>query len=179
MAFREVSRLQGSGVKKWDTVGDSIEGIYRGMKNGKTFSGNSQPSKLGQIEVGGTVVIIGAPTVLASSLSENVGLGDVVRITYLGKERGKNGAEYKNFRVEIDSGSEEIHDGVNVVSENKFSTPSTPVTGDYQTLVALLTAKVGADTARLMGDMLNSGYPDLDKRTNALKSLLKQQGVQV
>jgi hypothetical protein len=170
MAFKEVSNSRGP-VFKWDTAGKTLEGVYHGLKTGKTFAGNAAPSKLLVIETADGVIAAGAPTALAGKLQDSAKVGQRIRITYTGMERGQSGVQYKAFKLEVDDSG--------AIVETTPSVGSTDTQETYAALIAKLTAKVGPDTSRLMADMLQRSHSDISARSEALRNLLRQQGVVV
>jgi hypothetical protein len=83
-------------IQKWHTNGQTVEGIFRGKRAGKS---NYKPLLLIETETG--MVTYTNATVLDKKLTA-VKPGDRIKIVYLGKVNGANGY-YGNFQVFIDA----------------------------------------------------------------------------
>lgn len=88
-----------SEVFKFENVGDSVEGIYKGNKEVTTKMGQSKihtlTTKKGDVGIWGN-------SVLNSNLGSKVPVGSQVRITFSGKMRSpKSGFWFNNFTIEI------------------------------------------------------------------------------
>jgi hypothetical protein len=80
------------------TEGEPIEGILTNKESGKGQDGNSNVYTLkndsGDVKFWGCAVL--------DSQLGGIETGNRVRITYLGKVKGKSGREYKDFEVEVE-----------------------------------------------------------------------------
>lgn len=78
--------------------GEPIEGVLTNKETGKGQDGNSNVYTLktddGEVKFWGCAVL--------DSQFGSVETGNKVRITYVGKAKGKSGREYKDFIVEIE-----------------------------------------------------------------------------
>lgn len=153
-------------ITKWESPGQKIEGIFAGVRPGKKFANNPEPSKLVDLKkADGSMITAGAPTALAGRLA-SVPLGAMVYIEYLGKARGQGGVEYKNFNVEMD-----VPDG----------TPGAQAAPPAPQGVAALEQKLrdskGAQVAELMISALKQKFPAEDVYTKAIRDLLTSHGV--
>ena len=81
-------------IKKWTTVGQTVEGVYLGTREGKF-------GPLVIIETKDGEEAYGQKSVLKRKL-EALMPGDLVKIEYLGKRRSQAGTEYGDFNVWMD-----------------------------------------------------------------------------
>lgn len=92
MAWKQVNADESNGDSffKWTTAGQSLEGKWEGLSEGKFGDMGS---------INGTKFPM--HTVLSKSL-EKLEEGVNLKIVYLGKKTGKSGREYKNFDIFIE-----------------------------------------------------------------------------
>ena len=101
MAWTEVgSKAQGDGqsapIQKWNSTGQSVEGVLRPFRNGKY-------GPLLVVETSAGEVVYGTSSVLRDKIKEGgIQPGDKIRVEYLGKKLSANGTEYRNFSVQVD-----------------------------------------------------------------------------
>jgi len=98
MAWQQVGQPTFSGdrspILKWNSVGQSVEGVYKGTREGK-FG----PLAIVQTSAGETAC---ATSKLLMDRLKGLVAGDIVKIEYLGKKKGQSGYEYKDFQVFMD-----------------------------------------------------------------------------
>lgn len=80
-------------------VGDSVEGVLTEKKSGLGSRGNSNLYIVEQ--KGGDKIGVWGSVILDTRLSDKK-IGTLLKITYQGKKKGKNGQEYNDFLVEYD-----------------------------------------------------------------------------
>lgn len=78
--------------------GESIEGVVTEVKKSKKY-GSIYTLKVDKEEK--PVVITGKTDLNKKMATGNVGVNDLVRITYRGSTKTDNGFDYKNFDVEV------------------------------------------------------------------------------
>lgn len=153
-------------IIKWNAAGQLLEGTYLGLRNGKKFANNPEPSKLVDIrKPDGTQVTAGAPTALAGKLSD-LKPGTYVWIKYDGTQRGQSGTEFKAFTVEID-----VPDGT--TPPPGVQPAGTAISG----LEQKLRSSKGDQTAGLMIDALKMKFPDPAAYEKAVRDLLTAHGI--
>lgn len=81
-------------IFKFEKEGDSIEGIYLKSEDVTTKMGVSKKHTIGEKQIWGN-------TMLNKNLGTTVPVGAQVRITFLGKAKGKSGFSYNNFSIEV------------------------------------------------------------------------------
>ena len=79
---------------RWQTTGQTLEGTYRGQKDGKY-------GPLGLMETPGGVQTFAMPTVLVDRF-RLIPHDALVKIVYLGKQEGKTGQAFHAFNVFVD-----------------------------------------------------------------------------
>jgi hypothetical protein len=85
----------GGEIRKWETQGDTLEGIFRGIAPGKF-------GDLGVLEEpDGKTVRFPVHTALQEKVA-GLKEGQTVKIEYLGLHEGKSGRKYKDFMVWVD-----------------------------------------------------------------------------
>jgi hypothetical protein len=114
MAWKEVGGNAGAGgnsspVLKWNSVGQTVEGIYRGQREGKY-------GPLLVIQTPNGEVVYGVKAVLKRKL-QGIEPGDRIKIEYLGKRKGQSGVEYGDFQVFVDTAGSSHKQAVNVVND--------------------------------------------------------------
>lgn len=87
-------QLSGGQFFKFEAVGDSLEGIWRGTQTGKFGDNGAVESE------GGVVHLFSLSAALKDLL--RVKEGTEVRIEYLGKKMSKGGNEFKAFQVFVE-----------------------------------------------------------------------------
>jgi hypothetical protein len=101
MAWQQVGQPTFSGdrspILKWNSVGQTVEGVYKGTREGKF-------GPLAIVLTSGGEVACGTSKLLMDKLKGLVA-GDLVKIEYLGKKKGQSGYEYKDFQVFMDVAS--------------------------------------------------------------------------
>jgi hypothetical protein len=165
-------------IQKWTATGQELEGIFLGLRNGKEFRQGQGPSKLADLRKDdGTQVTCGAPTALASQLSQ-VQPGTRVKIRYLGLTRGQGGVEYKNFETEaqVSEGGPSQPAQVQQPQQPVQQQPAQqPVQHTFESLKAVLVKAKGADAGNAIADAIKSMEGDPVER---LKKTLTAQGIQ-
>jgi len=89
-------QLSGGQFFKFQSPGDSLEGIWRGTQTGK-FGDN------GVVEANGATHLFSMNTALKDLL--RVKPGTEIRIEYLGKQTSKAGNEFKAYSVFVEDGA--------------------------------------------------------------------------
>ena len=159
MAFVEIGG-EGSGqtrppIQKWQTIGQTVEGVYRGQREGKY-------GPLVVIQTPAGEVVYGAKAVLKSKLT-TVKVGDLVRIEYLGKRKSAAGTEYGDFKVMVDSQPQ----------GNQSATPPPVDQAEFDRLAGLIRAAKGDVIANAMASAAKfTGDP-----VGSLRSAMDQLGV--
>lgn len=151
MAFKLKSRPGGPDglvpIKKFTTVGESVEGIYRGKRQGKP----GYPPLL----IIGDVAI---PTKKQlEDYFQDMPIGALVRVTFKGKVDIKGGKTMNTFEVEVDEGGETTLDSLKETLRAK----------DYETLAAKLPPAV----RKAIEDM----FPDPATRLARVQAALAQK----
>ncbi len=150
MAWERVGGESGSAAyQKWTQKGQSVEGVYKGTRDGKYG-----PNVL--IETPNGLVSCNSTRLLMDRLN-GVRPGDLVKIEYLGKVMGKNGREFMNFDVFMD------------VATNKYTPDEKALAGklaesiQFEQLVKLIEKEKGtviagaiAAAAKAAGDPVKS-----------------------
>lgn len=90
-------QLSGGSFFKFQTKGDSLEGVWQGTEQGK-FGEN------GIVEVDGTPQKFTMNAALKDLI--RVPKGTEVQITYTGKQLSKAGVEFKAFEILVEDGAE-------------------------------------------------------------------------
>jgi hypothetical protein len=179
VAYKEIAGNQNRGpIYKWQTVGQSLEGVYLGTREGATFDGGRR-SKLGVIVLEtGVQTAFALPTALAMRVAD-LAPGSQVRITYTGTQKGNQPMPFKTFKVEVDDGS----DGMGAVpapaSRHGASAGATgaPVgPADLADLKAALTAKLGRSAKAMLGAMEKQADGDDQKLGAMIHATLTQLG---
>jgi hypothetical protein len=103
MAFKVVNGQtaeggEGATLYRWTTRSQTLVGIYEGVCAGKYG-----PDSIIKLRTPEGPVDVPNGTVLRSALKK-LTVGALVQIVYLGKRRGKSGAEYMDFEVSVDDG---------------------------------------------------------------------------
>lgn len=176
-------------IQKWNAPGQSLEGVFVGLRDGKQFQGNAGKSKLADLKKDdGTQITCGAPTALASQLSQ-VAPGARIKITYMGEAVGQGGTKYKNFETYVLTadapGAVQPPIAAPPVSTPPPSQTSVPpqqpvaaqppaATHSFETLTAILIAAKGADAGNAIASAIKSMEGDPVER---LKKTLTAQGV--
>ena len=137
MAWTEVGGQGGTGfsnpILKWTQAGQTVEGVYKGQREGKF-------GPLMIVDTPQGEAVYGAKAVLVRKLKE-VQPGWRVRITYLGKKRSAAGTEYGDFSVQYDNASVMAKDG----------TPRGPVDQlEFDRLVGLIRGEKGDQIANAL-----------------------------
>ncbi len=194
MAFKELVGSGGIGtVLKWQTPGQVVQGRLVATKRGKVFNGRTTTLAIIKQE-NGVDITIPLTTVLESRFIENnLAPGNVLRITFTGKETGKNGMEYKAFKLEIDDNSEpvppaaqqnvtgptpaEIEAAKAMLAGLDRPTEPAPPASEYDRLLAVLHASNPKGAAAIKG-ALEAMYPE-SERLGKLKETLVHQGIKV
>ena len=143
MAWTEVGG-QGGGsgfsnpIQKWTQAGQTVEGVYKGQREGKF-------GPLMIVDTAQGEVVYGSKAVLARKLKE-VRPGWRVRITYLGKRRSASGTEYGDFSVQYDD------TGMSApITRSSPLIPATPVDMvEFDRLVGLIRADKGDGIANAL-----------------------------
>jgi hypothetical protein len=97
MAWQQVGQPTFSGdrspILKWNSVGQSVEGVYKGTREGKF-------GPLAIVQTSGGETACATNKVLLDGIAkEGIQVGGRLRIEYLGKKKSQNGYEYKDFKV--------------------------------------------------------------------------------
>lgn len=186
MAFKELG--QGGSVLKW-TPGTVVEGVWLGIKPGKSFQG--KVSTLGQVKrKDGTVVVFPLGAAIEYTISDNgVQIGELVRITAGDLTPNKSGTgQYRAFKTEIDRGEAGIAPAASFDRGTPVKPASdmaaeigkmfTPKSGldEYGQLVERLTAKLGAASTTPMLSALLQIFPDDAARLAQLKAAVAMHG---
>jgi len=160
MAFKLKPRAQSgtlAPIFKFTTVGESVEGIYHGRRQGKAIY---KP-----------LILIGDKAVKPSKQLEddfaNIPLGALVRVTFQGKVNISGGKTFNTFDVEVDE------DGSTAGAPAPAGAPSGD---DYATLAAKLTLTPnGGALKKAIEDM----FPEPAVRLEKMKAALRARGVAV
>ncbi len=191
MAFRELKGTGGKNFYKWQTVGQSFEGVFKALATGM-FEGKVTYHAI-FVDREGKSVQVNTPTILRDKLTE-AEAGMNLRLTYTGNLAGKNGRTgAKEFRVEV------LGD---VVPDAPQPTPSAPAPQDdaveaakrlllaaqqqaqqpakssYEQLLDKLREKDPKGSPALIA-ALEQVYKTEPEREKALRDHLKAQGVAV
>ena len=98
MAWQQVGRPGFTGdrspIHKWNSVGQTVEGVYKGTREGKF-------GPLAIVQTSGGETACATSKLLMDKL-KGLQPGDLVKIEYLGKKKGQSGYEYKDFLVFMD-----------------------------------------------------------------------------
>ena len=78
-------------VSKWQTTGQTVEGVYRGQRLGKF-------GPLFEVETDRGPEVYPVKTALETKL-KGINPGDLVKVEYLGKRKSAQGREYMDFAV--------------------------------------------------------------------------------
>ena len=156
MAFVEVGNDQGSGnrspIMKWNSVGQTVEGVYRGQRNGKF-------GPLTVVQTDSGEMVYGTKAVLGRKLAD-VSVGDRVRIEYLGKRQSEQGREYGDFRVLVDKAPQKA---------NFSFAPS----AEFERLVGL----IRKDKGDVIAGALSAAAQMAGDPVTAIRDAMKQIGV--
>jgi len=91
-SLKKWRQLSGGSFYKFEEVGQVLEGTWQGTQTGK-FGDN------GTVEVFGKLMVFSLNAGLKDLL--RVKAGTEIRLEYLGKQRAKNGNEFKAYKVEV------------------------------------------------------------------------------
>ena len=127
-----------SPIMKWNSVGQTVEGVYRGQRNGKY-------GPLTVVQTDSGELVYGTKAVLGRKLAD-VSVGDRIRIEYLGKRQSEQGREYGDFRVLVDKAP------APKVNEAEFDRLVTLIRNDKGAVIA----NALAAAAQMAGDPVKS-----------------------
>ena len=95
--YKKLNTDNSGEIFKFEKEGDAVEGIFQGYQDVTTKMGQSKlyviTSKKGDVKIWGN-------RLLDSNLIK-VDIGQQIRITFLGKAKGKSGFFYNNFSIEV------------------------------------------------------------------------------
>jgi hypothetical protein len=173
MGWAKVSGGSGA-IKGWNTPGETAEGVYTGMRDGKDFGGNrSKITDLTQPD--GTAVTIGVPTALRNDL-QKVAIGTRVHIEYLGLQRNpRSGREFKAFDTQQDDGKDNAGSGAATAPTS--AAKAYGFGAEFDLLAQTLAAAKGAGTADATVAAIKAMESDPAGALARLKATLKAQGV--
>jgi hypothetical protein len=158
MAFKLKPRAQGGAfppIYKFTAVGQSVEGIYQGQRQGK--AGYAPLLVIGE-------TAISAKKQLVDDFA-NIPVGALVRVTFKGKVNTTGGKTFNTFDVEVDEEGFQQHGTV---------APAPVGSDDYATLAAKLTfTPNGGVLKKAIEDM----FPEPAVRLEKVKTALRERGV--
>jgi hypothetical protein len=151
-----------SELLRWETPGQVVEGKLIGYRPGKRFG--DRESRFAVLETrDGRQYRVPLPTALDGVLRDaGIEPGAGLRITYRGTRLGKNGREFKDFQVEVEEAQ-----AVPQVSRSPEE--------EYRALADELTAMDGIEAAGAQLGALETFYPRLADRLQALQSLVARK----
>lgn len=92
--YKKLDTNASGDIFKFEKEGDFIEGLYLKTEDATTKMGVSKIHTIGEKQIWGN-------TMLNKNLGTTVPVGAQVRITFLGKAKGKSGFFYNNFSIEV------------------------------------------------------------------------------
>jgi hypothetical protein len=92
--YKKLDTQASGDIFKFEKEGDLVEGIYTGSSDVTTKMGVSKLHQIGDKQIWGN-------TMLNKNLGTAVPVGAQIRITFLGKAKGKSGFFYNNFNIEV------------------------------------------------------------------------------
>src|ERR1044072_382640 len=88
-----------SPIQKWQAIGQSVEGEYQGLRDGKFGKLMSIMTPMGE-------VVYGANFFLVERLERaGIKVGDQVKVEYIAKRKSASGREFGTFKVYGDDGA--------------------------------------------------------------------------
>jgi hypothetical protein len=163
MAFKLKPRAQSTTlapIYKFTAVGQSVEGVYQGQRQGK--AGFAPLLIIGE-------TAISAKKQLVDDFA-NIPVGALVRVTFQGKVNTKGGKTFNTFDVEVDE------DAGQTLPAGTSAVNMVPVGEDYATLAAKLTLTPNGGTLK---KAIEDMFPEPAVRLEKVKTALRERGVAV
>ena len=149
MAFKLKSRGDLAPIKKFKEVGESVEGVYYGKRQGKV--GYPPLIRIGDVAI--------AMKKQLEDYFNEIPVGSLVRVTFLGKVDIKGGKTMNNFEVSVD---------------DEGGTAPPTIGPSYEDLAAKLALTPGgASMRKAIEDM----FPDPVARLERVRAALTERGV--
>lgn len=148
--------------QKWTQKGQTVEGVYRGLRDGK-YGPNIQ------IDTKDRGLVSCNSTRLLMDKLNGLNPGDLVKIEYLGKRMGKSGREFMDFDVYMDVAPEKPAVLGTVTKLGQQLTDSI----EFERLVGLIRKEKGEQVATVIATVAKAaGEP-----VKSLREAMEQLGI--